>query len=100
VARNQTWVDHTLLVCALERYRLRNGQYPPTLAPLVPQFIDALPNDIVSGKAIVYQPKGAQGFKLYSVGWNELDDGGIIARKGDGSEDMDSGDWVWHYPEP
>jgi hypothetical protein len=100
VARNQTWVDHARIVCALERYRLRNGQYPPTLAPLVPQFIDAFPNDIVSGKAIIYQPKGGQDFKLYSVGWNELDEGGVIARKGDGSEDMDSGDWVWHYPEP
>jgi hypothetical protein len=37
-------------------------------------------------------------FLLYSVGWNETDDGGQIALKKDGSEDRENGDWVWQYP--
>ena len=99
VAREQTWVDQARIVCALERYRLHNGQYPPTLATLVPQFIDKIPNDVITGKPMNYARKDDQDFLLYSVGWNEVDDGGITARNGDGSEDRDRGDWVWHYPE-
>lgn len=99
VARQQTWVDQAQIVCALERYRLLNGQYPPTLATLIPQFIDKIPKDVITGKPINYARKGDQDFLLYSVGWNEVDDGGITARNGDGSEDRDRGDWVWHYPE-
>jgi hypothetical protein len=37
-------------------------------------------------------------FLLYSVGWNETDDGGAVALKKDGSEDRENGDWVWQYP--
>jgi hypothetical protein len=36
---------------------------------------------------------------LYSVGWNETDDGGQVVLKPDGkSVDRDQGDWVWRYP--
>jgi hypothetical protein len=35
------------------------------------------------------------GFLLYSVGWNETDDGGVTARKSDGQADIEQGDWVW-----
>jgi hypothetical protein len=42
----------------------------------------------------------AQSFLLYSVGWNEMDDGGMIARDSQDGEDPDHGDWVWLYPEP
>jgi hypothetical protein len=39
-------------------------------------------------------------FVLYSVGWNETDDGGTVAmRKGKTpSVNQDEGDWVWRYP--
>jgi hypothetical protein len=100
VARNQTWADQAQIVCGLERYRLRNGQYPPALAALVPQFIDRIPKDIITGKPMRYLRKDDQNFVLYSAGWNEVDDGGTIAHKADGTEDMDNGDWVWHYSEP
>ena len=100
VARNQTWVDQAQIVCALERHRLRHGQYPPTLAALVPAFISQLPQDIITGQPMIYLGKDGQSFLLYSVGWNEADDGGIIAHKRDGTEDSEAGDWVWHYPEP
>lgn len=100
LAREQTKVDQTQIVCALERYRLHSGQYPSTLATLVPQFIDKIPKDVITGKPMIYLRKGDQDFLLYSVGWNEVDDGCITARKRDGSEDQDRGDWVWRYSEP
>jgi hypothetical protein len=99
MARNQTWADQAQIVCALERYRLANGKYPATLAALMPQFISAIPNDIVGGgKPMNYFCKDGENFRLYSVGWNEADDGGIIAHTTDGKEDRERGDWVWHYP--
>ena len=97
-ARNQTWVDQARIACALERFRLANGKYPDTLAALVPQFLEKIPHDIITGKPMSYARTDEQNFKLYSIGWNEVDDGGIIAHTGDGKEDRDYGDWVWHYP--
>ena len=40
-------------------------------------------------------------FVLYSVGWNETDDGGVVAfKKGpDSTENLEQGDWVWKYPQ-
>jgi len=37
-------------------------------------------------------------FVLYSVGWNETDDGGEVAFTSGGSVDVNTGDWVWRYP--
>ena len=99
-ARNQTWVDHARIVCALERCRLRTGKYPAALQDLGPDFVGALPQDIITGKPLIYSRKDGQSFLLYSVGWNEVDDGGMIVRDSKGEEDPDRGDWVWHYPEP
>lgn len=96
-ARNQTWVDQTLVVCALERYHLANGKYPVSLTDLVPQYLDKVPNDIITGTPMKYLRKSDQDFILYSVGWNETDEGGITVSDRYGSEDRESGDWVWHY---
>ena len=98
MARNQTWSDQAQIVCALERYRLANGKYPATLAALAPQFIEKIPHDVIGGKPMNYSRTDDQNFKLYSVGWNETDDGGITAFGSDGNEDRESGDWVWRYP--
>ncbi|HEX7618773.1 MAG TPA: hypothetical protein VF480_08655, partial [Verrucomicrobiae bacterium] len=38
-------------------------------------------------------------FVLYSVGWNETDDGGVVGFSPKGqSLDTSKGDWVWQYP--
>ena len=42
--------------------------------------------------AVGYRRMGDGKFLLYSVGWNETDDGGTASDK------MDQGDWVWQYP--
>ena len=95
MARNQTQVNEGQIACALERFHLAYDSYPPTLEALVPQFIEKLPHDIIGGQPLIYrridppsQSSGAASgkFLLYSIGWNETDDGGI------------ADDWVWQYP--
>ena len=75
-AHNQTLVNEAQIACALERYRLAHGEYPETLDALVPQFIEKLPHDIIGGQPLHYRRTADGKFLLYSVGWNETDDGG------------------------
>jgi hypothetical protein len=98
-AKNQTLVNEAQVVCALERYHLTHGEYPETLDALVPQFIEKLPHDVIggqpsqgsgsAGQPLHYRRTADGKFVLYSVGWNETDDGGTASDK------MDQGDWVW-----
>jgi hypothetical protein len=94
-AYNQTLANQAQIVCALERYRLRHGDYPETLNALVPQIIEKLPQDIIGAGPLHYQHTADGKFLLYSVGWNETDDGGEVVWKKDGSVDREKGDWVW-----
>jgi hypothetical protein len=98
LAYNQTLANEAQIVCALERYHLAQGEYPETLDALVPQFIEKLPRDIIGGKPLHYRRTNDGKFLLYSVGWNETDDGGQVVLKNDGSVDREKGDWVWQYP--
>ena len=93
MARNQTLANEAQIACALERYRLANGKYPDTLAALTPQFIEKLPHDIIGGKPLIYSCKDGQTFLLYSIGWNEVDDGGL-----ESENPLTEGDWVWQHP--
>jgi hypothetical protein len=47
---------------------------------------------------LLYRRTNDGQFVLYSLGWNETDDGGQIALRENGSFDRDKGDWVWQYP--
>ncbi len=80
---------------ALERYRLAHGQFPESLDALVPQFIAKVPHDVIGGQSLEFRREEDGGFVLYSVGWNETDDGGKVALNQDGSVDIQRGDWVW-----
>jgi len=99
-ARGQTAVDEAAVACALERYRLANGQLPDTLAALVPRFLDQVPPDVLDGQPLRYHPKPDGSYVLYSVGWNKTDDGGEIALTKGTTPSIDAhrGDWVWLYP--
>ena len=94
-ARNQTLVNQGQIGCALERYRLARGQYPETLEALVPQFAEKLPHDLIGGQPLHYRRMADGKFLLYSIGWNEKDDGGQVALNKGGREDLENGDWVW-----
>jgi hypothetical protein len=95
-ARNQTSANETAVACALERYHLARGEYPETLNALTPQFIAKLPHDAV-GQPLKYRRTDDGKFLLYSIGWNEKDDGGTTALNNDGKEDLENGDWVWGF---
>jgi hypothetical protein len=82
----------------LERYRLAHGEYPESLDALAPQFFDKLPHDVINGQPLHYRRTSDGQFVLYSVGWNETDDGGVVGLHKDGRVDRDTGDWVWRYP--
>ncbi len=98
-ARNQTLVDEAQIACALERYHHAHGEYPETLDTLTPRFIERLPHDIIGGQPsqgsgsasqpLHYRRTDNGKFLLYSVGWNETDDGGKV------SDDRTKRDWVW-----
>lgn len=98
-ARTQSSVDLARVACALERYRLANGQFPEALETLAPKFIAKVPHDIISGQPLKYRRTEDGRFVLYSVGSNETDDGGKVElTKGGRNLDPRKGDWVWRYP--
>jgi RNA polymerase sigma factor (sigma-70 family) len=68
------------------------------LDALAPQFIAKLQHDIINGRPLHYRRISDGQFVLYSVGWNETDDGGEVAFTKGGSLDVNTGDWVWRYP--
>jgi len=100
-AAAQAWLDETRIACALERYRLAHNAYPSSLDALVPAYISELPHDVVTGDPYHYQLRPDGTFLLYSVGWNQTDDGGKTVYKNNLTAlDYEKGDWVWPTPKP
>ncbi|MDB6068231.1 MAG: hypothetical protein JWR26_4439 [Pedosphaera sp.] len=100
-AAAQVNVDLARVACALERHRLAHGEFPQTLDSLSPQFIKAIPHDIFSGEPLKYHRTEDGKFVLYSVGWNQKDDGGEIGMTTGKNPHVfiNEGDWVWpQYP--
>jgi len=91
IARAETYRRLARLACRLEECRLAHGnQYPEKLDEL-PDLPAHLNQEVLSEEPLRYQRKG-DGYLLYSVGWNQKDDGGVIAK------DDREGDWVWPSP--
>src|SRR5262245_27779697 len=63
------------LAFALASYHRDHGRYPKELAALAPKYLAQVPQDIFSGKALIYRPS-EKGYLLYSVGVNGRDDQG------------------------
>ncbi|OIR08118.1 hypothetical protein GALL_96170 [mine drainage metagenome] len=62
--------------CALERYRLAAGAYPDSLVRLVPEYLPAVPKDVVNGRPLRYRTQSAGDYLLYSVGIDGVDNDG------------------------
>jgi hypothetical protein len=90
-----TTTDEARLACALERFHLARGAYPPTLGELAPEFIASIPSQIVDGKAYHYRLLDDGGFLLYSVGLDGVDHGGLLPPNRPAWEHLD---WIWRYP--
>jgi hypothetical protein len=67
------------------------------LEALAPRFVSQVPHDVISGEPYKYRRTDDGQFLLYSVGWNEKDDGGVPGKT---LFDDKQGDWVWQYPPP
>jgi len=89
VARNQTSVNQALVACGLERYRLAHGEYPDALSDILPDFLQKLPHEVINDQPFKYRRLARDKFLLYSVGWNEVDDGGTPGKV------VSEGDWLW-----
>jgi hypothetical protein len=92
-AYNQTLLDQTRLGCALERYRLTHESYPSTLDTLVPDYLPAIPGDVMTGEPLHYRVTADGGYQLYAVGANRRDDGGRTDPKLGARQQPD---WVWN----
>jgi len=91
-AQAQTAAHQAAIACALERYHHKTGDYPKELAALAPEFMGAMPHDVINGKPMHYKPKKRP--VIYSVGWDETDNNGTPGK----TLWDDKGDWVWTYP--
>jgi hypothetical protein len=99
-AYSQNAVNMARVAIALERYRLAHGEFPDSLDALAPQFMEKIPHDIINGEPLHYRRTDDGQFVLYSVGWNETDDGGEVGLTTNGSGvDNRKGDWIWRYPQ-
>jgi RNA polymerase sigma factor (sigma-70 family) len=86
VAERVQQVERNLHVAfALAAYHAEQGRYPEKLDALAPGYLEEIPNDLFSGKGLLYRPS-EQGYLLYSVGVSGRDE------QGHGSDDTPPGD--------
>ncbi len=71
--------DLILAALALERHRLDQGQYPPTLEELSQTFQKSTPTDFMTGQPLHFRRTDDGNFILYSVGLDGADDGGKLS---------------------
>jgi hypothetical protein len=102
-----------IIVCAVNRYRLKNGgTFPESLNKLVPTYLDSVPQDPMDGAPMRYTLTDEPGgFRLWSIGFDGIDDEGDLNLPVDEPEsirlDRDTyiGDWPWptaakQFPRP
>ena len=99
-AKNLTLHETVIAVIALKRYQLRQGKMPKDLGALVPEYLAALPRDLMDGQPLRYRLNADGSFVLYSVGEDAQDDRGdsrpVDSSTSQQRRDPWSGrDWVW-----
>jgi hypothetical protein len=69
------------VVVAIERYRRAHADaVPAALSELVPQYLDAVPEDPLTGQPLRYHAT-PDAYMVYSVGPDGNDDGGMLLRQ-------------------
>lgn len=95
---------------ACVRFKLAHGAWPARTADLVPAFLASVPKDPWSGQPVQMKGEGSE-FRVWSVGDDQIDHDGAIARDGkalsattlpraprDRSGEPVPCDWVWFAP--
>jgi hypothetical protein len=88
----------TRIACALERHWLQDRSYPESLRALVPSLLPDVPSSVLAGQKIHYRPEGSGAFRLWTAGWDKVDEEGSAASARAGSRNRNRGDWVWWVP--
>jgi len=84
-----------MLELAIRCHQLERTNQPQSLGELVPSYLKAAPLDPFSNRPFIYRPEGT-GFKLYSVGPDGKDDGGVSIVKS--PADVPPGDVLLNSP--
>lgn len=90
-AQIQALLQQASLACALELHRRRHGAFPERLDEL--DVDPQVRRDPVGEGDMIYRREPDGGYLLYSVGWNQKDDGGAFDPK-----KRTEGDWPWRMP--
>ena len=89
---------------ALKRFQLIHGKFPERLSELAPEFVASIPLDPVDGKPLRYHRNADDTFLLYSVGEDNIDNGGDPNSTSASSsryfpwQGNKVRDWVWPQP--
>ena len=87
--RDQTHMALIRVAAALALYRIQEGAYPGALNDLIDvNIVRALPDDPYTDQPFVYQRRG-DGYLLYSLYENSVDDGG-----NDAEQPIVGGEWI------
>ncbi len=89
--------DACAAAIAAELYHRANNKWPESAADLAPLCDGKAPQDPWNEKPIMMETD-ANGFRMWSVGKNGVDDHGDLAQSKKSSDDFDSEDWVWLAP--
>jgi len=89
--------DACAAAIAAELYHRANNKWPESAADLAPLCDGKTPQDPWNGKPIMMETD-ANGFQMWSVGKNGVDDHGDLAQSKKSSDDSGSEDWVWLAP--
>ncbi|HEV8541398.1 MAG TPA: ABC transporter permease subunit [Verrucomicrobiae bacterium] len=100
LAHAQVSLDQAVIACAVEQWWQKHGAFPAQLSLLIPDCIKTIPQDCITGELFKYSLQPSGQFLLYSVGWNQRDDGGnpVLTQQPFPQQDIRSGDWLWRYP--
>ncbi len=88
----ETRIRQARIACVIQRYALTEKALPSSLNQVLPHYLERIPVDIVNGEPMRYRSNGKD-YVLWSIGWNEKDDGGE-AYSGEQSPEKKL-DWVW-----
>lgn len=78
----------------MKLFKQKNGAYPDKLDKLAPEFLENIPVDPFTGKALIYRKVDA-GFIFYSLGPNQQDDNGMPKPTGPKTMGKEPYDIVW-----
>ncbi len=91
----------TITAIALERHRLKHGQYPDALAKLIPDYLDKVPQDPMDSRPMRYRLNTDGTFTLWSVGFDGKDGGGDFSLPDPKKQStQDARDLVWPRLDP